>query len=259
MVKRRAVNSKKVEVDVLVKGGRNGNGARGRRRRNRGGGMQDVARSYGTGYQSQLRNTSVTVPGGMGFTVPRGLSLVQKGDIVTVRKCEVFAVAQAGPTEEFYVVEDQALIPANIPWLAGVAANFSKWRMRKVGVKFSSSVGTTTSGFIGAGFGYDMAEAPAASLAQASAFDQFKGGPLWGSWDQEIIMDTGRFSRDWYPYIGLTAFKALTGQDQNVYSPGYLATYAGISSLAALGDVGIMWVDYEVDLTDPISAALQPA
>jgi len=259
MVKRRVnANTRKVEVDVLVKGGRNGNGTRGKRRRNRGGGLQDTARSYGSGYQSQQRNVSVSVPGGMGFTVPRGLSMAQKGDIITIRKCEVFALVQAGPTEEFYVVEDQALIPANIPWLSGVATNFSKWRFKKVAFKYTATVGTTTNGMFGAGFGYDMAESAATSFVQVAAFDQFKAGPLWGSWDQEIVVDTGRFSRDWYPFIGLTVFKGLTGNDQNDYCPAYLATFAGISSLATLGATGIMWVDYEIELVDPIAATLQP-
>lgn len=253
-----ARNSKRVEVDVLVKGGRAGNGARNRKRRARGGGMQDVARSYGSGYQIQQRNTSLSVPGGMGFSVPRGMSMVQRGDIITVRKCEVFSLARAGTAEDFYTPAANALVPSNVPWLTGVAANFSKWRWRRLAIKYTSTVGTTTSGLIGRGFGYDMAELPATAFVQVAAFDQFKAGPIWASWDEPIVMDTGRFSRDWYPYIGTGAFTSLSANDQNVYSPGYLAAFSGISSLTAEGDVGIDWIEYEVDLCDPISSSLQP-
>ena len=230
-----------------------------KRRRNRRRGRAqgfDVARSGPPPRFTSLRSNYASAPIAMGYSVPRGMRIKQVGDIVTISKCEMVEVVSSVTTESFSAPEDDPLIPGALPWLSGVASNFSKWRWRSLVIKYMPQCPTTTEGAIGLGVGYDMAEGTPTSLGQVAAFDQFQYIPFWSK-SEDIVPDIGRFSRDWYPYIGLNVFKTASGADQNIYSPGYISEYSPAVTEAAA--VGTLWFEYVVDLCDPIAATLQPA
>nr|WRQ65452.1 structural protein [Tolivirales sp.] len=261
MVKKRT--DKKVEVDVIVKGNGNGGGGgkRRNRRRNRGRAQAgDMARSYGSGPNDRLRTVYSSVPAAAGFQVPRGFSMKQNGDVISISRCELWSEIQAGTTENFTAPATHPLIPARLDWLKGIAQNFSKWRWRSLSFKYAPTTSTTTSGGFGRGFGYDMAEATPAALATVAAFDQFRMAAFWAAdTDNGIVADIGRFSRDWYPFIGLGPFSAIAlALDRNVYSPGYISEYTSVSSVADDTTVGLLWACYTIELADPVSATLQP-
>jgi len=181
------------------------------------------------------------------------------GDAVVVSRCELFAQELSSSTDLFQaVLEGLSLIPTNLPWLAGIASSFSKWRWIKLVVKYYPVCSTTQQGAVGYGFGYDMAETTSTTLGQISAFDQFKLHAPWTTDEEGISLDVGRFSRDWYPYIGRVPYIALTGVDQNIYSPAYLTTFTGASASPGVL-IGSYFIDYIVELADPISPEKQPS
>jgi len=202
-----------------------------------------------------------SVPAGYATINPsNGVNVRTEGDFVVVSRCELLSTFVAGATEVFTTPLVGALVPANLPWLQGVAQNFSKWRWVNLRMVYMPTCPTTQDSAVGYGFGYDMAESAATSLAEFSAFDQFKLHSPWTTDQDGIILDTGRFSRDWYPYIGKGPLGALTvAADRNIYCPAYLATYTGITTGTAGVVVGSIFIEYVVELADPISAALQPS
>lgn len=252
-----------VEIDVVSRAGaprrgRNRN-RRNRRRNGQGNNYSDMVRAN---VPNSSRATVVrdAVPAGMGFVMPRNsLNIRTNGDVVTFARCELWKTVLAGPTENFGAPELGAMIPAKLPWLAGVAANFSKWRWRRFSVRYVATTGTTTTGGVGQGFGYDMLEGTPTSLIQVAAMDQFSYHAAWSSDTEDKVADTGRFSRDWYPYVGETVFNGLSGNDQNDYCPGYLSDFSGISSLTVNGEVGFLMAEYVVEFCDPFPASMQPS
>lgn len=260
MAKAKRVNGKQViEIDVVSRNGKPRK-ARNRRQRRAGGNQYgDRERtSYGGGGSRAVISYN-PVPAGSGFRMPRnGLSMKSNGDVVTITRCELWKIVEADSTEQFSAPLIGAVCPFNLPWLAGVAQNFSKWRWRRFSFRYVATTSTQTSGGVGQGYGYDMAESTPAALSTVAAFDQFSYHAAWLSDTEDKVMDTGRFSRDWYPYIGSGAFGGLSTNDRNDYCPGYVSDYSGVSSLTSLGEVGFLIADYVVELTDPISAVLQP-
>jgi len=199
------------------------------------------------------------VPAGYAAMNPStSLGFSQRGDVSVIRRCELFSEEGASSSDEFTAPVDGAIIPAKVPWLAGVAQNFSKWRWVSLRMKYMPLCPTTTPGSIGYGFGYDMAESAPSSLLEVASFDQFHIHAPWTTDDAGCVFDVGRFSRDWYPYIGETAFGQLaTGAERNIYSPGYFSVYVPASTTTGL--LGAIFIDYVVELCDPISATLQPS
>lgn len=269
------MTTRKIELDFNVKGSAPRTSKSARKRRNRAARRRlapsfrdldrfnDTRRSSVGGSGGPLVSYA-SVPAGMGFQAPKtGTKWQVKGsglgEIITISKCELWLNANVDTSELFTAPQAQAMIPATLPWLKGVAQNFSKWRWRRFCVKYTPITGTGTTGGVGRGFGYDMAEATPAAFGTVVPFDQFRFQSAWmADPDEGICADVGRFSRDWYPFIGTTAFNAIAlKSDQNDYSPGYLSGYSSVSNLAST-TVGVYWAEYVVELCDPISAVLQP-
>lgn len=271
MVSRKFKVGRQVEIDVKAVGGV---GKRARRRRRRArlragavgrglNGVRDVGREMvsqpGRGLVGLSRNP---IPAGYTFSSPSTSLKINgvSGDYMTVARCEMVAAFTAKTTDTFSAPEANPLIPSFCPWLSGVAANYSKWRWLSFRAYYVPVVGTNTSGAVGYGFGYDFAEQTPTSLTVFAAFDQVKIHASWTTAEDGAVLDTGRFTKDWYPYIGKGPFTTAVTvpNNRNIYAPAYLSFYEAGSSATENSVVGFMWYDYVVELADPISSTLQP-
>lgn len=263
MVKNRN-RARKAVIEVDINEASRGIGKRARRRRRRTRRASGVTPGdvYRTG-PSNVFTSSMSRDGGVlaGYSFDRGMpqsKISQRGDVVVVSKCEIRGEINAQAAFTASVIEAGAMIPGKLAWLAGVAANYSKWRWVKLHVYYVPTTGTTTTGGVGFGFGYDMAEAQATSVSEIVGMDQGYWAASWMPMQSARVFDVGRVEKVWWPYIGGAVFDALTGTDQNIYSPGYIEEGVDASSVTAGSTLGFVWVDYIVELCDPIPAARQP-
>ncbi len=240
MVKSKNQNKKKVvEVDVVT---------RMPRRRPRKPKSNGRITGYSTG--GVVRRD---VPGAMSYSIPRGMRMSYKNDIVRITKCELTQTVSGTSSAFFGSPASNPIMPASFPWLNGIAQNFSKFRFTRVTAKYTSQTGTATTGAIGLAWGYDFADGTSTTIGQVSAFDQFRLEPLWYTWDTPIVCDLARFENKWYPYTKGSDFAAIALPiDQNQRAPAYLVVYNTVSNPTS-GIVGNIWLEYDVELCDPKS------
>lgn len=153
------------------------------------------------------------------------------------------------------------LIPSFIPWLNGIAANFGKWRWLKLKVYYVSSCPTTTEGEMALGYYYDEQDAVAASFLQVASMDKGVSFAPWmgasASGPESVCLQAvpQTFDKPRYIYMANAAFTALSSSDKNQYCPIVLAL-ATQGSSTQVTIAGRIWVDYEVELYDPIVAGI---
>jgi len=150
-----------------------------------------------------------------------------------------------------------ALIPSLFPYLNGVAANFGKFKWRKLIIRYVPACPATTEGESALGLYFDRQDAVAATFLQVASMQKAISFPPWGGFNNNggpsiiITVDTTKFDKNRYSFMLTAAFSALTASDQNNYCPVSLACATqGSTAGSAVG--GRIWADYSVELTDPI-------
>nr|UHS72387.1 MAG: putative coat protein [Betanecrovirus sp.] len=206
-------------------------------------------------------NKQVSVPSAMG-NISRNIPMKVRnnGGVLTVSHCEPFTTVSLTALGVLSYVT-LPLIPSFVPWLNGLAGNFGKWRWTRLKVYYVPSCPTTTQGEMALGYYYDEQDAIAASLIQVASMDKgvtfapWMGGPSNGTDSVNLVSVPSQFDKPRYIYLGNAAFTALTSTDKNQYCPIVLAI-ASQGSTAAVPIAGRIWVDYTVELFDPIVAGI---
>lgn len=204
----------------------------------------------------------VTVPASSGFITRNRAPRANYGNsgTLTINHCEPFSTAPllaAGALS----YNTLPVIPSFIPWLSGLAANFGKWRWLKMRVYYVPSCPTSTQGEVAMGFYYDQTDAIAASFVQVSSMDKavafapWMGASSTGGTAVQSIANCQQFDKPRYNYIGSAAYTALPSNDKNPYTPIILAV-ATQGSTAAVTIAGRFWVEYTVELLDPIVSGI---
>jgi hypothetical protein len=160
---------------------------------------------------------------------------------------------------------------ANFPsWLAGIAANFSKYRWHFLKFIYIPIVPTTVTGQVVLSLGYDFIDNAPASISAAQQYFNSVTAPVWAGYNGAnelntyskvktpgsvcVVVDNTRLggpSGDaFYRFANGGNFGGYSGQDKNIYCPGYLdvSTAGGL----ALG-VGNLFIEYTVELIEPIN------
>lgn len=163
------------------------------------------------------------------------------------------------------------------PWLNNIVRCYGQYRWKKLRLLWQSTTGTGVSGDINMGVVYDLEEvrvftavlsgATARMQAVASSRDVMSG-PVWGSRCQTVngrmtadIMTDVDISRahsrfNWFLVNQYKAGTTETAED-NMAVGIYLIGHLG-SNGSFVGNAGVLWVDYEIEVTGPVSASLQP-
>jgi len=165
------------------------------------------------------------------------------------------------------------LVPSTLPWLSGIAANFSKWRWLSLRVIYIPQASTGTSGSFHMGFQYDDTDTNPTSSANMSMLYAYTTGPAWAGWEGAELMqkpylspppgsivsvlDVTRFDKPWYAYITSTNLSALSPPltptvSGNLYCPAELVYAFEAGPVSPVG-AGQLYIQYEVEMIEPIA------
>lgn len=204
-----------------------------------------------------------------GENVPQ---ITQKGNTTTICNTEQLATVVTAAAGAFATAR-AVLLPGNFQWLSGVASSFSKWRWRYLRLIYIPTCPATTTGQVAMGLGYSHLDLPPISMLQATAVHESTTGPVWAGYEGSTLLNQfgkpagqgavvteldinrlgGAMGTAWYRYITTTIFGPLPNTEKDIYSPGYV----DISSAGGLaGQVGVVYVEYCIDLIEPTIAVL---
>lgn len=166
------------------------------------------------------------------------------------------------------------LIPGNLTWLTGLAANFSKWRWRYLKLIYVPVCPTTTVGQVVMGLGYDQADVIPTTLAQVQQYYESVTAPVWAGFDGSSELNTytnkkvpgavcleldvnrlgGATGPTFYRYITQGNVAPQSATDRNMFVPAYvdISTIGG----TVLTLVGNLFCEYVIELVEPIPLLL---
>ncbi len=142
-------------------------------------------------------------------------------------------------------------------WLSGVAQNFSRFRWLDFRVHYSTVAGTSDRGDVSLGVIYDAWDSLPRDMSEASALANSVTIPVWsssGNSQCELRVDCSRTSKSFYNYLALDEAKDMSPSDLATFVPFWLIVSKQTSLNGQL--VGRVYVDYTVELSDPIPARL---
>jgi hypothetical protein len=158
-----------------------------------------------------------------------------------------------------------ALIPTTFGWLGALSDLYSKYRWRKIKLIYIPACPTTTPGSTCMSLGYDRFDTnPASIQAMQQAYKAITFPPYAGydgvmalqggnvSGAVVVDVDVTRFSKTWYPVVGLAAFNVFPTNVQTAYCPAtcFTASANGPATGTFFGTVHAM---YEIEFTEPIN------
>jgi hypothetical protein len=149
----------------------------------------------------------------------------------------------------------QPALPASFPWLSAIASQYETYAPRKTkskrGMKahcirycYEPRCSTGTAGTVVQATNYDAAEAAFTSLTQA---ENYRGATVCQPWVRachELEVDSMRDYNRHYTRAGA----AVSGTDIKTYDVG---NYQLIVSGVAAGQIGELYVEYDIDFFDP--------
>jgi hypothetical protein len=177
-------------------------------------------------------------------------------------------------------------IAGSFPWLAAIAANYSKFRFRYLRFFFSGSCPTSTTGKVWINISYDPIDTTPSTLAQVMQSEDSCSGPAWfggvvsneKAFDRRLPADSNifvdvdckRFSLPWYVVrsstttVGVSLSGAPTGGIGTLILAGSTIDpsavpcrlYFGNNGVTASTVPGELYVAYEVELIEPLASAL---
>lgn len=212
----------------------------------------------------------VTVPSvGGAIYRPRIPRLIGSRNGVTIANTERFAVvatAALGATASTRV----DITPCNLPWLNGVALNYSKFRWLNLQVYYIPACPTSQFGQLAMGYVYDVNDSIAGnSVFLTQQLYHSVSGPVWAGYEGAsglgsnsysiprgalaMTLDTSKLEKPYYKYATLAQIGGMSGPEAGTYIPAsvLIATDAGVAAT-----VGNLLVKYEVELIEPVPAAL---
>lgn len=203
----------------------------------------------------------VAAPAAGGGVVTRNLppQVNTYGQVTIVRNCELISIVGASSGRI-------PLAPFQTTWLEGVASSYSKWRWMKLRLIYIPSCGTSTTGNIVFGLGYDFQDsAPPSVLTASQSFHSVTTVP-WAGFEGSYLLNDDSFQRPgpgsvcvdfdvnrqaqmWYTHCTAATFPT-TAADKNQYCPAYLdVTLSG----PAVTGFGQLFIKYEAALIEPIA------
>lgn len=187
---------------------------------------------------------------------------------MVVINTESIGTVSSSATVSGFTSVSTSLIPANLPWLAGVASSFSKFRFIRARVFYLPTVGTTTGGNIALSLLYDTNDLAPSNISQVISGNRATFGPVWagqsgfdssnlfGRCDMiHLDIDVAKFDKKYYPYVTYADYSGFTASVKNVYCPVEILTGMDGVATASL-TLGRLYCSYEVELIEPVASAI---
>jgi hypothetical protein len=176
-------------------------------------------------------------------TVNTGPRITGSGNVTVVKHKEYVAdLTSTGAGYQVSSFRINAGIPTTFPWLYNLAANFEKYKFRKLHFVYHSSVATTTSGSVMLAIDLDALDSAPATKAQMLQMNKVVRSNVWEGCRSEVPQSVGQL------FIRTGAVPA--GADAKTYDVGSL--FVALSGVDA-GVAGEVWFEYEVELHTPQS------
>jgi hypothetical protein len=159
-----------------------------------------------------------------------------------------------------------------MPWLNGVAVNYSKYRWIKVQMYYIPIVPTNTPGLFAMGYTYDVNDSLAGTnVALVQQMYRSVSGPVWAGFEGGsglntngtavppgalcITLDTTRLDKPYYKYATTAQIGAMSGPEASMYVPASVV-WVTDSGTGALPGAGLVMAKYTVQLLEPVPAIL---
>lgn len=147
-------------------------------------------------------------------------------------------------------------VPGAFVWLNGVSQAFSRFRWVRFRAWYSTTSGTSDRGDVSLGIMYDALDSTPQSMTEASALANSKTVPVWSRSGPDTVLelDCSRLSKPLWPYLAPEEALDLSPEDLVSYVPFWLL----VSKQTSLNGqpVGRVYVQYEVELSDPIPSRM---
>jgi hypothetical protein len=202
--------------------------------------------------------------------IPPKISTVGKSTLV--RNTELLTTVSTLAAGAFNTNRGR-IIPGNLTWLSGVAANFSKWRWHFLKIVYVPVCPTVTTGQVVMCLGYDATDVPPTTLIQAQSTFESVSAPVWAGFNGTSELNTykaikspgavcinvdvtrlgGPTGDSFYRFITNGNIAAQTDVDKNIFCPGHvdISTAGGLAVL-----VGNVFLEYVIELIEPIPLLL---
>jgi hypothetical protein len=145
-------------------------------------------------------------------------------------------------------------LPATFPWLSQIAQNYEMYRFRKLRFRYEPASATAIGGFVSVIPATDALENPPSTLQAAYSFEGTVQGAVWKDHICDFNLRQGNNMAGVSRYVR----SGFTQGDLKTYDVGRLwVSLDGIPP--GSGTVGALIVEYDVELYDPVSAAIQRA
>jgi hypothetical protein len=165
------------------------------------------------------------------------------------------------------------LVPASMPWLNGVAINFSKYRWHKLQLIYIPTCPTTNPGTVAFGLTFDDLDSLAGlNMGHVQQLFHSVACPTWAGFEGATMLhsegyapkpgavystvDCDRFDQPWYKYATQLQIAALTAAETGRYVPASLIIGTDGGAAAPLIQVGRIYAKYLVELIEPIPPAI---
>ena len=131
-------------------------------------------------------------------------------------------------------------LATTFPWLANIANNYEKYKVRKLSAQYVTSSGSTTGGRVGLAFGYNPSEANPESKQQFFSIIPNREEAPW----EDIHLSIQPTNETKYIRIG-----GVSNGTVNTYDMGKLLVMTSNNASGAV--VGEIFVEYEIELIRP--------
>ncbi len=205
-----------------------------------------------------------SVPSAIGYSLSNKFPRMNMGpnDSVILEQTELLLTHTSGTANAFFVSYGFSA-PGKFPWLAGVAANFSKFRYLLLEYIYVPACSTSTAGRTAMALAYDPGDTAPTTVQQIISRQNAVSGPVWD--EQRVKVDVQRFNSPWYNYCSSATYDVLVG--------GSTTTAAGLAQISALTarspcvlllgsdgvpattTVGTLMVKYRIEMADPLPSA----
>lgn len=222
-------------------------------------------------------STKVTAPSAGGVIVRRGVNpprIISQGMSTFVRNTELLSTVGTAALGAFGNARGN-LIAGNLTWLSVLAQGFNKWRWHFVKLIYIPTVPSTTLGQVVLSFGYDVVDTQPTTLVQAQQAYNSVNCPVWAGFDGSS--DLNRYTRDrspgsvslqldcnrlggatgdnYYRFTTNVTLATFSAQERNIYVPAFV-DISTANGAAAAGSVGNLFIEYEVELVEPVAQVL---
>lgn len=139
------------------------------------------------------------------------------------------------------------------PWLSLMAANYDRWEPVRIALSYEPFTATTTAGSVSAFIDYDPNdEAPVNKAALLNSMGA-KRSPIWSNFN--VPMARSEITKDKHLFTRIASRGAYTG---NLRLSDAGTAFVAVTDSDYVGDVGEMWIDYEILLHVPALSKSDP-